>query len=143
MVVEHWAEPQMALCEIGRVLQTDGRLVCCTVNRDFWSAWLNRRLAKSMKKLILALLLGQQSADVYPAYYRLNTTEDIAVQYARAGYRNITVKKYVAYCGFNRFTFWLSYIIHRFTLLGRCRGMVSNLLCEAIVDKTGGTYPLP
>jgi SAM-dependent methyltransferase len=143
MVVEHWTAPEAVLREIGRVLQSGGRLVCCTVNRDFWGSRLNRSLAGSVKKLLLGLLLGQPAEEVYPAYYRLNTRADIVTGLQQAGYRNITVREYIAYCVFSTIAFRLNYLLHRRTPLGAWRGMVSNLLWEATVDTAAGAGPQP
>jgi SAM-dependent methyltransferase len=131
MVVEHVPDPPAILNEIKRTLKPGGRLVCCTVHKNFWGSRLGRLSGGGIKKLLLGMIFGQPEEDIFKTWYRFNSPHDMAAGLRATGYRLTAIKTYCGYYHFSRLFFWLQYLAHRYTPLGMWPLMVSNVLMEA------------
>lgn len=78
-VLEHLAEPERALAEIGRVLVRGGHWVFLAPNGYHPLAWANRLLSVwgASQARLVSWLYGRAEADTFPAVYRANTRAGI------------------------------------------------------------------
>jgi SAM-dependent methyltransferase len=124
MVIEHIPRPEGFAEEIDRVLAEGGVFLFVTVNRRYWGSRLNAALPESLKTRLLGLLFRREERDIFPAYYRLNTREDIVRAFG--GRFALEIKAYRGYYSVNRPLFWLQ---HALALAFRKSGLFeSNLL---------------
>lgn len=77
MVFEHLMEPQVQLAEITRVLRPGGQLIFHTPNALGYGVLLGRLVPGWVKKRLAWFLQGRKAEDVYPAYYRINSSATI------------------------------------------------------------------
>jgi SAM-dependent methyltransferase len=77
MVVEHLANPEIALQEIARVMKPGGIFVCHTPNAVAYSSLFARLVPQRLLPHFSRFLLGRKVEDVYPTFYRLNTRSAI------------------------------------------------------------------
>jgi len=77
MVFEHLDAPERQLAEIQRVLKPEGRLVFHTPNARGYAVALSQALPNAFRKVLVRLLEGRPSVDVFPTFYRCNTPEQI------------------------------------------------------------------
>lgn len=85
MVVEHLAEPRVQMCEISRVLVPGGRFILHTPNAWGYVTVIARMIPERVKGMVVTVVEGRAAADVYPAYYRLNTRSAIEEHGRAAG----------------------------------------------------------
>jgi SAM-dependent methyltransferase len=85
MVLEHLERPLDVLTEIRRVLAPDGLCIVHTPNALYWQMRLARRVPQRVKNALVGVSEGRRAADVYPAYYRLNTVHDLETLLPQAG----------------------------------------------------------
>jgi SAM-dependent methyltransferase len=111
MVVEHIRDPAGFGAELDRVLTAGGAFVFVTVNRRYWGSRLNTLLPESLKKRLLALCFRREEKDIFPAFYRLNTPEDIARAFG--GRFALELKAYRGYYGVNLPLFRLQHALAR------------------------------
>ena len=86
MVLEHLADPGAFLAEAHRVLQERGALVFHTPNRLNYRAMVARALPHRVKLWLANLLHGRGEGEVYPSFYRLNTSAAIEENAERRGF---------------------------------------------------------
>lgn len=86
-VLEHLAEPEKVMAEIGRVLQPGGLFVFITPNKRHPLIALNNLINRfsNFQAGLVDLFYGRPSADTFPAYYRANTSAKIRAMAAEAG----------------------------------------------------------
>ncbi|MFQ5752951.1 MAG: class I SAM-dependent methyltransferase [bacterium] len=77
MVFEHLKEPLIQIKEIHRVLKPGGVLLFHTPNSFSYSTILAKLIPESIKGQLVWLLQDRKEEDVFPAYYRINTSKDI------------------------------------------------------------------
>lgn len=93
MVVEHLENPVEALVEIRRLLKPGGLFVFHTPNLRNWMVWLSSRVSDSWKRLLIRWLEDRGEEDVFPAYYKLNTSGRIKELASRAGFRLLELRQ--------------------------------------------------
>ena len=77
-VLEHVRDPEAAAAEIDRVLRPGGWFCAHTPNRNGYVALGNRIIPNSMHISVLKRLQpDRESRDVFPAFYRMNSTRRI------------------------------------------------------------------
>ncbi|NJL95585.1 MAG: class I SAM-dependent methyltransferase [Anaerolineae bacterium] len=84
-VVEHFAQPEAAFAEMGRVLAPGGRMVFFTTNAQNYVPWLARLVPDGLRGWILRRLLRRPEHESFPTYYRANTRQAIAALAAAQG----------------------------------------------------------
>jgi len=77
MVFEHLKDPLIQLKEINRVLKPGGTLLLHTPNAISYGPIAARIIPEPIKEKIVWILEGRKEEDVFPAYYRINTKNDI------------------------------------------------------------------
>jgi SAM-dependent methyltransferase len=86
-VLEHLAEPERVMVEIGRVLRPGGLFIFITPNKRHPLVALNSLINRfsNFQDELVRLFYGRVSADTFPAYYRANTSTEIRQMAAEAG----------------------------------------------------------
>ena len=114
-VFEHLEDPAVVCRDLDRILKPGGWICARTPNRHGYIAVGNRALPARLKDRVLAFLQPQRdSADVFIAYYRLNTPAAISRSFP--GYKHIiygwdSEPEY----GSNRLTLRLFMLLHAVT----------------------------
>jgi SAM-dependent methyltransferase len=87
MVVEHLAEPGIALSEIARVLRPGGYFLFHTPNSRFYMMAIAAMTPQWIKSKLAHYMESRAEADVFPTRYRLNTVEQMQHHASGAGLR--------------------------------------------------------
>jgi SAM-dependent methyltransferase len=77
MVFEHLKEPRIQLREISRILKPGGILIIHTPNALGYSTLIARFIPELIKYKVIRVLQSRKEEDVFPTYYRLNSTRAI------------------------------------------------------------------
>jgi SAM-dependent methyltransferase len=85
MVIEHVNTPDVFLREIRRVLRPGGRFLFHTPNYYFYMTWIASFVPDAIKHRIVWKLERRASHDIFPTFYRMNTSGDIRAAAAAAG----------------------------------------------------------
>lgn len=96
MVFEHLKEPAIQLAEIFRVLRPGGMLIFHTPNKYGYGVLIGLLFPGWVKVKLAWLLQGRKAEDVYPAYYRINSTSAIRQLAERTGFRVKEIKLIVS-----------------------------------------------
>jgi len=91
MVFEHLQEPQIQMAEIFRVLKPGGTLVFHTPNKYGYGVLTARLIPDHLKRILTSVLQGRKSEDVYPTFYRVNSTSMIHDLASRTGFSVKTI----------------------------------------------------
>lgn len=86
MVFEHLEEPQVQMAEIFRVLKPGGTLIFHTPNKYGYGVMAAGLVPEGLKKTLSWILQGRKSEDVYPTFYRINSSSMISDVAARIGF---------------------------------------------------------
>jgi ubiquinone/menaquinone biosynthesis C-methylase UbiE len=86
VVVEHVRDPSLVLAEAYRVLEPGGMLILLTPNARSYSTRAAGMIPQKIKVKLLGFLEDRQEGDIFPAYYRLNTTQAIELLARNAGF---------------------------------------------------------
>jgi SAM-dependent methyltransferase len=78
MVFEHLTDPMIQLKEIHRVLKPGGTLLFHTPNALSYGARAGKLIPEPIKDKIVWLLQGRKPEDIFPTYYRINSSSDIS-----------------------------------------------------------------
>ena len=73
-VLEHWANPERDLREIGRILAPSGTFIFITPNKRAPLIMLNQVIgsAETIQKKLVSSLYARDEADTFPIHYRAN-----------------------------------------------------------------------
>jgi len=78
MVLEHLGDPLAHFLEVKRVLKKSGVYLFHTPNVRSLFGLSEKILPEKMKTIVVDLFENRKEHDVFPAYYRVNTTREIA-----------------------------------------------------------------
>jgi SAM-dependent methyltransferase len=85
MVFEHLQEPESQLAEISRILQPGGLLIFHTPNVFGYRTLIARLIPSFIKGKLIEFLEDRKEEDVFPTYYKINSTISIKQAAAAAG----------------------------------------------------------
>lgn len=86
VVMEHVDDPARLLAEVGAVLSSRGSFTFHTPNYHHPLVLIASLVPRVLKTKIIYLLERRSEDDVFPAYYRMNTVDDIRRYAAGAGF---------------------------------------------------------
>jgi SAM-dependent methyltransferase len=86
MVVEHLADPRLALAEIHRILEPGGLFVFHTPNYWNVAVFVADKVPQTLKNRIVEFLENRKEEDIYPTHYRINTLPDVQRLAAASGF---------------------------------------------------------
>ena len=96
MVFEHLRQPEAQLAEIFRALRPGGRLIFHTPNKYGYGVLIGRLIPGGLKIRLAWLLQGRVEEDVYPAFYRINSSSGIRRVAERVGFQVEKIKLIVS-----------------------------------------------
>jgi SAM-dependent methyltransferase len=85
MVMEHVKDPARILSEVRRVLRPGGRFIFHTPNFKYYLIFIAWLIPDFIKHKIIWLLERRAEADVFPTYYRINTSSRVRHWAAQCG----------------------------------------------------------
>lgn len=97
MVLEHVAVPEDFIEEVARVLRPGGRFIGHSISGTHYVTLLRRLfglLPHSANQAIVKALYNRHEVDTFPAYYRLNTQEQLRRKSFEAGLKLIEFQRY-------------------------------------------------
>ncbi len=91
MVFEHLREPEHEIAEVWRLLVDGGVVVFHTPNRWAFPTVFLQSIPQALKHLAASALEGRSKKDVFPAYYRINSTSAIRDVAERRGFEVVSI----------------------------------------------------
>ncbi len=113
-VLEHLSSPLDAFVEVGRVLGADGKFIFLTPNVRHPLLMLNQALHWTRGRVV-DRLYDRAEPDIFPAFYRANSSERIKCLARDAGFKQVSMR-YVGdptYLAFNEPLFRLACLLER------------------------------
>jgi ubiquinone/menaquinone biosynthesis C-methylase UbiE len=92
MVMEHVKEPTRILSEVHRVLRPGGRFLFHTPNFKYYQIFIASLVPDGLKRRIIWLFEQREETDVFPTYYRSNTSTQIRRLAAQCGFEVLEVE---------------------------------------------------
>jgi len=86
MVVEHLSEPVVQFREINRVLKPGGTFLFHTPNVRGYLTVLARMVPEGLKAKLVYILQGRKEEDVFPTFYRANSSEEVGLLAEQTGF---------------------------------------------------------
>lgn len=77
MVFEHLSEPEKQMTEIFRILKPGGILLFHTPNSLGYCTIFAKLIPELIKDKLILFLQGRKEEDIFPAYYRINSKQNI------------------------------------------------------------------
>jgi len=130
LVVEHLQEPEAAFAEFFRTLTPGGTLLLKTSNVGSPVVALGRWLDISLRRRFKGLS-GTSATDVFPAYYRCNTSSRLDHALTAVGFRRqslISIDQTCEYLSFSRPAFALGLLYSRMIQALCVAGLRSTLI---------------
>jgi len=93
MVMEHVADPILALTQVRRLLKPSGVFIFHTPNYWHYAAFFASLIPQRLKNKIIQFTEGRREDDVFPTFYRLNTVKDITEAARKAGFKILEFHK--------------------------------------------------
>ncbi|MGH7647784.1 MAG: class I SAM-dependent methyltransferase [Gemmatimonadaceae bacterium] len=91
MVVEHLRDPEHEIAEVWRLLADGGVVVLHTPNRWAFPTMFMPSIPQALKHLAASTLEGRPTKDVFPAYYRINSSSTIRDVAERRGFEVVSI----------------------------------------------------
>jgi len=117
-VIEHIANPVNVYEEVYRVLKPGSQLVLLAPNLYNPIILANKIMPSFIQKFFKTVLTGTKEEEVFPTYYRSNTSHRIKKQLIKAGFANIKIIRkggVFEYFMANKFLFFLGIIFEKLT----------------------------
>ncbi len=112
-VLEHIKEPEKFASEINRVLKKGGYFIFIAPNIDGWFAFASSIIPQKLHAFINKILYKRADKDTFPAYYMMNSEEDIDdILIKKNGFRKLRFiynddPKYLGFCWITKPLAWL------------------------------------
>jgi len=93
MVMEHIDDPVHEFRVVKRLLQPDGIFIFHTPNRWHYITFLAHFVPQRIKNMIIKFAEGRDEDDIFPTFYRINTTRSIQRAAEEAGLEIVALHK--------------------------------------------------
>ena len=132
MVFEHLKEPKAQLREICRVLKPGGQLIFHTPNAGGYATLLARLTPEFFKKKLIYFFQKRKAEDVFPAYYRINSSKKIKTLASQTGFtvKDISLIPSTALFIMVPPLVWLELFWIRLTMFDRFKLLRTNIIAH-------------